>query len=84
LGRCRLRKPEIYEALEGRAAKYAIRIPVNESLERDIAELLTRRWVVKVEFRIKEGKQAVKMTRLTCRFRSDWTSLTWAGRPSLR
>jgi Transposase DDE domain group 1 len=35
-------KPEIYEALEKRGVKYAIRIPANENLERDIAELLTR------------------------------------------
>ena len=35
-------KPEIYEALEERAVKYAIRIPANASLERDIAELLSR------------------------------------------
>ena len=35
-------KPEIYEALEERGVKYAIRIPANESLERDIAELLKR------------------------------------------
>jgi len=35
-------KPEIYEALEERGVKYAIRIPSNDSLERDIAELLTR------------------------------------------
>jgi hypothetical protein len=121
-------KPEIYEALEERGAKYAIRIPANDHLERDIAELLTRpvgrpsykpvvwyksflyqaaSWktvrpvVAKVEFHcgelfpqvgfivtnletdsravvrfynkrgtaeqwIKEGKQAVKMTRLSC------------------
>jgi len=127
-------KPEIYEALEKREVKYAIRIPANDSLERDIAELLTRpvgrpshqpvvryksflyqaaswktarRVVAKVEFHfgglfprvgfivtnltlpcravvrfynkrgtaeqwIKEGKQAVKMTRLSChRFRSN-------------
>jgi Transposase DDE domain group 1 len=127
-------KPEIYEALEARNVKYAIRIPANDSLERDIAELLTRpvgrpshkpvvwykgflyqaaswktarRVVAKVEFHagelfprvgfivtnletpsrsvvhfynkrgtaeqwIKEGKQAVKMTRLSChRFRSN-------------
>jgi hypothetical protein len=127
-------KPEIYEALEERGVKYAIRIPSNDSLERDIAELLTRpvgrpshkpvvwyksflyqaaswktarRVVAKVEFHfgelfprvgfivtnltlpsravvrfynkrgtaeqwIKEGKQAVKMTRLSChRFRSN-------------
>ena len=35
-------KPEIYEALEERGVKYAIRLPANDSLERDIAELLTR------------------------------------------
>jgi len=135
-------KPEIYEALEERGVKYAIRIPANDGLERDIAELLTRpvgrssykpvvwyksflyqaaSWktarqvVAKVEFHfgelfprvgfivtnletdsravvrfynkrgtaeqwIKEGKQAVKMTRLSChRFRSNevrlWLSL---------
>jgi len=127
-------KPEVYEAPEERGVKYALRIPANESLERDIAELLTRpvgrprhkpvvwyksflyraaswkaarRGVAKVEFHlgelfprvgfivtnlelpsravvrfynkrgtaeqwIKEGKQAVKMTRLGChRFRSN-------------
>jgi len=135
-------KPEIYEALEGRGVNYAIRIPANENLERDIAELLprpagrpgirplvgyksflyhaaswkkARRVVAKVEHHqgelfprvgfivtnletdsravvrfynkrgtaeqwIKEGKQAVKMTRLSChRFRSNevrlWLSL---------
>jgi len=35
-------KPEIYEALEERGVKYAIRISANENLERDIAELLKR------------------------------------------
>jgi len=35
-------KPEIYEALEERGVKYAIRFPANENLERDIEELLTR------------------------------------------
>jgi len=127
-------KPEIYEALEERGVKYAIRIAANDSLERDIAELLTRpmgrpshkpvvwykgflyqaaswktarRVVAKVEHHagelfprvgfivtnltlpsravvrfynkrgtaeqwIKEGKQAVKMTRLSChRFRAN-------------
>jgi hypothetical protein len=131
-------KPEIYEALEEQGVKYAIRIPANDSLERDIAELLTRpvgrpshkpvvwykgflyqaaswktarRVVAKVEFHfgelfprvgfivtnletpsravvrfynkrgtaeqwIKEGKQAVKMTRLSCyRFRSNQVRL---------
>jgi len=127
-------KPEIYEALESRGVKYAIRIPANENLERDVVELLlrpvgrpshkpivwyksflykaaswtaARRVVAKVEHHagelfprigfvvtnletpsravvrfynkrgtaeqwIKEGKQAVKMTRLSChRFRSN-------------
>ncbi len=122
------------EKIWERGVKYAIRIPANDSLERDIAELLTRpvgrpshkpvvwyksflyqaaswktarRVVAKVEFHfgelfprvgfivtnleadsravvrfynkrgtaeqwIKEGKQAVKMTRLSChRFRSN-------------
>ncbi len=35
-------KPEIYEALEERGVKYAIRIPANDSPGRDIAELLTQ------------------------------------------
>jgi hypothetical protein len=30
-------KPEIYEALEERGVNYAIRIPANDNLERDIA-----------------------------------------------
>ena len=127
-------KPELYEALEARGVKSAIRLPANESLERDMAELLTRpvgrpshkpviwyksflyqaaswktarRVVVKVEHHqgelfprvgfivtyvirpsravvrfyhqrgtaepwLKEGKPAVKMTRLSChRFRSN-------------
>jgi hypothetical protein len=38
-------KREIYEALEERGLKYAIRIPSNDSLERDIAELLCGLWV---------------------------------------
>ena len=37
-------KPEVYEALEERGVKYAIRLPANNSLERDIAKLLT--WTV--------------------------------------
>ena len=127
-------KPEIYEALEERDVKYAIRIPANENLQREIEELLkrpvgrpgkkplveykgflyqaeswktARRVVAKVEHHpgelfprvgfivtnltlptravvrfynkrgtaeqwIKEGKQAVKMTRLSChKFRSN-------------
>jgi hypothetical protein len=36
-------KPEIYEALEEREVKYAIRIPANDNLQRDIVELLLAR-----------------------------------------
>jgi hypothetical protein len=131
-------KPEIYEALEERGVQYAIRLPANDNLQRDIEELLTRpvgrpshkpivwykgflyqaaswktarRVVAKVEFHagelfprvgfivtnlempsqavvhfynkrgtaeqwMKEGKQAVKMTRLSChRFRSNQVRL---------
>jgi transcriptional regulator with XRE-family HTH domain len=127
-------KPELYEALEERKVKYAIRLPANDNLQRNIVELLTRpvgrpsykpivryqsflyqaaswrtarRVVAKVEFHcgelfprvgfivtslaassravvrfynkrgtaeqwIKEGKQAVAMTRLSChRFRAN-------------
>jgi len=35
-------KPDIYEALEERGVNFAIRIPANDNLERDIAELPTR------------------------------------------
>ena len=35
-------KPEIYEALEAREVKYAIRLPANDNLQRKITELLTR------------------------------------------
>ncbi len=35
-------KPAIYEALEERGVNYAIRIPANDNLLRDIEELLTR------------------------------------------
>jgi DDE family transposase len=35
-------KPEVYEALEERGVKYAIRIPANDNLQRDIEELLKR------------------------------------------
>src|SRR6202158_5925869 len=135
-------KPEVYEVLEERDVKYAIRLPANGKLEQNIAELLirplgrpshkpvvryksflyqaaswkvARRVVAKVEFHfgelfprvgfivtnlaadnravvrfcnkrgtaeqwIKGGKQAVKMTRLSChRFRANevrlWLSL---------
>jgi hypothetical protein len=36
-------KPEIYEVLEERGVKYAIRIPANDSLERDIRAFSTKR-----------------------------------------
>jgi len=35
-------RPEIYEALEERGVKCAIRMPANENLERDVAELQPR------------------------------------------
>ncbi len=35
-------KPELYEALEERDAKYAIRLPANDHLQRNITELLIR------------------------------------------
>jgi hypothetical protein len=34
-------KPETYEALKRRGVKYAIRLPANDSLEGDMAELRT-------------------------------------------
>ena len=34
-------KPELYEALGQRGVKYAIRLPANDCLERDIADLLS-------------------------------------------
>ena len=36
------RRSAIYEAFEERKVKYVIHMPANDSLERDIAELLTR------------------------------------------
>jgi Transposase DDE domain group 1 len=35
-------RPEIYEVLERRGVRYAIRLPANDVLERQIADLLTR------------------------------------------
>ena len=35
-------KPELYEALEQRNVRYAIRLPANDNLERKITRLLTR------------------------------------------
>jgi hypothetical protein len=35
-------QPEVYESLEQRGLRYAIRIPANDALLRDISELLTR------------------------------------------
>jgi hypothetical protein len=37
-------KPELYEALEERDVKYAIRLPANDNLQRKITELLPGRW----------------------------------------
>ena len=134
-------RPELYVALEERTVKYAIRLPANDNLQRNITELLTRpvgrpshkpvvrfksflyqaaswtmarRVVAKVEFHcgelfprvgfivtnlgtssravvrfynkrgtaeqwIKEGKQAVAMTRLSChRFRANEVRLWWS------
>ncbi len=34
-------KPEVYESVEKRAAKYAIRLPANNNLERKVAQLLS-------------------------------------------
>jgi len=70
--------------------KYVIRLPANDCLERDIAALLRRhvgrpghKPVVRFynqrgtsEQKTKEGKQAVKMTRLSChRFRANQVRL---------
>ena len=35
-------KPELYETLEERDVKYAIRLPANDNLQQNITELLTR------------------------------------------
>jgi len=35
-------KPELYETLEERTVKYAIRLPANDHLQRNITALLTR------------------------------------------
>ena len=35
-------KPEIYETLDERGVRYAIRLPANENMVRDVEELLTR------------------------------------------
>jgi hypothetical protein len=41
-------KREIYEALEARNVKYVIRIPANDSLERDIVSWFSLKWRVAV------------------------------------
>jgi hypothetical protein len=41
-GDAALAKPELYEALEEREVKYAIRLPANDNLQQNIRELLTR------------------------------------------
>jgi hypothetical protein len=64
-------KPEIYTALEERGVNYAIRLPANECLEQDIAELLTRPVG-------RPSRKPVKMTRLSChRFRSNEVRPCW-------
>jgi hypothetical protein len=37
-------QPTLYEALERRGVRYAIRLPANDVLERQIEDLLTRPW----------------------------------------
>jgi hypothetical protein len=37
-------KPELYEALEERDVNYAIRLPANDNLQRNIRELFTGQW----------------------------------------
>jgi hypothetical protein len=55
-------KPELYEVLEARGVKYAIRIPSNETLEQAVAELLRR----------PVGRPSHKLARLSChRFRAN-------------
>ena len=39
-----LSRGELYEALEEREVKYAIRLPANDNLQRNIVELLLGRW----------------------------------------
>ena len=34
--------PEVYEGLEERGVKYAMRLPTSQNLKREIGELLTR------------------------------------------
>jgi len=41
-------KKRLVQALDEHGVKYAIRIPANENLERDIAELLKRPWAAPV------------------------------------
>jgi hypothetical protein len=41
-GDAALAKPELYDSLEGRTVKYAIRLPANGNLERNITGLLKR------------------------------------------
>jgi hypothetical protein len=84
-------KPEIYEALEKQGVKYAIRLPANVGLERDIEELLTRpvgrpshkpiEWYKGFLHQVASSKTArrgtaVKMTLRSChRFRSNQVRL---------
>jgi len=69
--------PGVYECLEAERIKYAIRLPANQVLQNRISYLLMSRPAERVvafynkrgtaEQWIKEGKGAIKWTRLSCR-----------------
>ena len=68
--------PEIYDYLEAEGMLYAIRLPANRVLQESIAHLLKRPAERVVAFYnqrgtaeqwIKEGKNAIRWTRLSCR-----------------
>ena len=65
-------KPEIYEALEERGVKYAIRIPANENLERDIGGAADRaRWDARAISRW-SGTRAFSTRPRVGRRRGEW------------
>ena len=62
-------KPEIYEALEERGVKYAIRLPADDSLLRDIEEPLRRPVGRRQKWRtplhgVQRGSRSSWMTRI--------------------
>ncbi len=59
-------RPQLYDALEERQVDCAVRLPANDILEHNIAELL-RRPPGTADQWIQEAKQAVALTRLSCR-----------------